>query len=292
MKPYKLDTSQLKHEQRALPYYENFEDFMDKVAVANPLFDFVIDDSCVKSEWRKGDYYMSINTAKVFQDGEELGSISTTTRYHGGDKHVVYGVESFRIVKHRGNRNESTTKDIKVALRLVKKTIVPRADIELITHIKTNVQNEMKDLLNTRENHVRWGVNMHETAWKYMMHLYYAKKQGHTTVEMGVDKIYGVKDMEEYYKKFDAFDEAIAVMEKLNTNQGYGITTEADGKVVCYDYLHQTVKKYRDFDDLPKEVADKLSVFKLLEVDEVFRDYGAKLQNGFYFIVRDEISGA
>lgn len=289
-KLYKIDISQLKAEHRDLPFFGDLENFMDKIALANPLFEFTIDESCIKSQWATGGEINNFfHRAKVFQDGEELGAVETDVRGYGSNKEYVYGVESFRIVKHRGSRNTSHTKDLKVALRLVKKMIQPRADVELTSHIKSNVSLKFKDILGGRENHVRWGVNMHEVAWKYMLNMFYNKKAGHDVVAVRVDNIPGISDIEEHYKRFESFNEALQVNAKLNANEGYGIFTEADGKVVCYDYAKGSVKKYRDFDDLPKVVADKLSVFKLLEVGECFAQYGAKMNDGFYFIVSDEI---
>jgi hypothetical protein len=60
---------------------------------------------------------------KVYQDGEHLGALHSTTRYSrdvGNEK--VYGIESFRIRKERGNSDDTAySKDMKVALRTVKK---------------------------------------------------------------------------------------------------------------------------------------------------------------------------
>ena len=292
MKTYTIDKSELKPDQRDLPFFGELETFVDLVAKANPLFDFVCNRESVRGQWLNGSSTQYICSVNVFQDGEELGTLSVANRGYGGVRELVFGVESFRITKYRGERNTTYSKDMKIALRTAKKNLLPRDDSELINLIHNNIRNKLKELGSHFENQVRWGVNMNEVAWGYLMRMYEARKEGSTSVSVNPRTIEGVKDMGDHDKRLDKLMEIVSVLNKHNNKEGYGITTQPDGTVVCLDYGTLKVTKYKDWNAIPQPIADKLAVFKLLGENECFANYGVKLEQGFYFIVKDALPSA
>lgn len=295
-KLYTLDISELPAEKKQFEVKPLMDEFISKVAVMYPLFEFKVTTKGINYRWShdaqgnsKQDFYLQ--KVKVFQDGERIGALLYDTRGYGINGEAIVGVENFRIAKYRGHQNASFSKDIKVALRLVKKHLTPRQDDELVAWITNQIRNEMQNLVNNSENQVRYGINHYDVATAYVTKAYEAHKRGESTVTLPTN-LPSIKDMDKHISGMRRAEEARALMGKLAVNSGYGVGTQADGTTVLYTYATGTVKKYKDFDALPKVVADKLSVFKVLEVDDFFLDYGVKFKEGFYYIVDDALPSA
>jgi len=294
-KPYTIDTSELPAEKKQFEVKPLMDELLCKVAVLYPLFDFKVTDRCINYRWvqegSESKQHFFLQKVKVFQDGERIGSLLYDTRGYGINGEPIVGVENFRITKYRGHNNASFSKDLKVVLRLVKKHLMPRQDDELVAWIKTNVRTEMQNLVNGCENQVRYSIDHYAIAYAYTTGAYEAHKRGETTVSLPT-ALPNMRDMDAHIKNMRRSEEVKQLMHKLDMNSGYGVGTQADGTVVLYNYMAGMVKKYKDFDDLPKVVADKLSVFKVLEVDDFFLDYGVKFKDNFYYIVDDALPSA
>lgn len=295
-KPYTLDTSELPAEKRQFEVKPLMDELLCKVAVMYPLFNFKVTDRCINYRWNndtngESKQVFFLQKVKVFQDGERIGSLLYDTRGYGVSGEPIVGVENFRIIKYRGHNSASFSKDLKVVLRLVKKHLMPRQDEELVAWIKTNVRHEMQNLVGQADNQVRYSIDHFAVAHAYVTNAYEAHKRGEDTVTLPT-KLPNMKDMDAHIKNMHRVEEAKQLMNKLDMNSGYGVGTQDDGTVVLYTYATGMVKKYKDFDDLPKVVADKLSVFKVLEVDDFFLAYGAKFKDNFYYIVDDALPSA
>lgn len=289
-KAYKIELVDITPNKKDFVIKPLFDEFLSKVAVAYPLFEFKVTDRCVSNRWENGESITYLARVKVFQDGERLGDLWWDMRGYGGNSEPTVGVGSFRIVKHRGHANATFTKDLKVAMRNVKANLMPRAVDELKHWVKQAVKNKLDDIHNMWHQQARWGVDNHAIMLAYIAKAYEAHKRGETTVTLPLNV--GVRDMENHLKNMSKADEAGKLVAMRDSNNGFGVGTQADGTVVLYDYAHDSIRKYRDFDELPKVVADKLSVFKILEDEEFFLAYGARLKDGFYYIVNDEIPSA
>ena len=295
-KAYTIDISELSTEKKQFEVKPLMDELLSKVAVMYPLFDFKVTDRCISYRWvsdasgnSKQDFFLQ--KVKVFQDGERIGSLLYDTRGYGVNGEPIVGVENFRITKYRGHNNASFSKDLKVALRLVKKHLTPRQDDELVIWIKNQISNEMQNLTSNAGNVVRYCLDHYAIAQAYVEGAYDAHKRGENTVTLSTT-LPNMRDMDAHIKNMRRAEEARQLKGKLDAGTGYGVGTQADGTTVLYTYATGMVKKYRDFDDLPKVVSDKLSVFKVLEVDEFFLDYGVKFKEGFYYIVDDALPSA
>ena len=279
---------ELSDNKRHLPYGDNLEAFLNLVALAKPLCTFAVDNDCVRSEWVRTDdnesqYKDVINTIKVYEDGEAIGSISVGRRYRGGAKEDVYGVESFRIHKERGSMHTTYVKDIKVAMRNVKKFFTGRQDTELKELIKVNVKRNMEAVMHSAIQSINWSVDAREIAFNYVMRAHQAHKQGDTMVAMPV-KIPSIKDQDSLFKKCDDVLQAKTLEDHFKGNNGYGIQTRVDNSIVAYSFASDTITKYRSFDDVPTNIQEKLAMFKVLDKHEPYADFGVKFDDGFFYI--------
>lgn len=279
---------ELSDNKRHLPYGENLEEFLNLVALAKPLCSFAVDNKCVNNHWIRNvngesEYSETISTINVYEDGEAIGSISVAMRYRAGGKERVYGVESFRIHKERGDRNTTYVKDIKVAMRNVKKFFTGRQDNELKDLITGNVTHGMNRVMQDVVNSITWSVDTREVAFNYVMKAYDAHKQGQNFVHMPV-KIHKVKDHDSLFNKCESVLQSKTLDDRFQSKQGYGVHVRQDNSIVIYSYASDKVSKYPSFDEVPTEIQTKLGMFKVLDSYEAYADFGIKFDDGFFYI--------
>ena len=246
-KSYTIDISELPAEKKQFEVKPLMDELLSKVAVMYPLFDFKVTDRCISYRWvsdasgnSKQDFFLQ--KVKVFQDGERIGSLLYDTRGYGVNGEPIVGVENFRITKYRGHNNASFSKDLKVALRLVKKHLTPRQDDELVIWIKNQISNEMQNLTSNAGNVVRYCLDHYAIAQAYVDNAYEAHKRGESTVSLPT-ALPNMKDMDAHIKNMRRAEEARQLKLKLDSGTGYGVGTQADGTTVLYTYATGMVKK-------------------------------------------------
>jgi hypothetical protein len=283
-----IDKKELTAEQRTLEFREGLAELVLEVAKVRPLFDFVLDKDCITKDWEKdkGGYVEKIYRVKVYQDGENLGALHSTTRYaRDVGSEQVYGIESFRINKERGNSNTTYSKDMKVALRAVKKNMVARANGELIAHIKTNVYVGLKDLYNTAMGTLRYSINMQQEAMNYALKAYEAHLEGATELTMPV-KLSSVNDLDEHHRRMEKLMSLTKLSMMYESKLGYCIHVQPDEKIVCYSLAEDVVHKHASIDELPKDVAEKFAMFKIIPENDAYEHLGVKLKDNMFFIAQ------
>jgi hypothetical protein len=284
-----VDRSKVKAEWRNSEYKKGMEDFLMKVAMLKPLAKFAVSDKCIETvRHKEGDEVVTtqqICRIKVYENGERLGSIGITGRWRNGQNEECYGVEGFRISKSRGNRNVTTTTDLKKAISVVKKVFTPRVDDELTQLIKHHVTNGVKALHNACTNMLRWDFNVEGEMAMYAMQAYYARKHGEDKCSMPANPI-SVKDLSAHDKKCDEFEHVNELKNMMDAKLGYGVKANADNSLVVYSYVTDTVQKYASFYELPDNIKEKYAVFKVLKEGEAVSHIGCKLQDGFAFVAK------
>lgn len=283
-----IDKSRLNVADRDVPMVEGLADYAQAVFMVRPLFSFSVasSNSFCNEYSSDGTRIKKINGLDVLQNGEVVGAISIKTRYRGGEKEVVFGAESFRIQKDRGERNTTYSKDLKVILRVIKKTFIPRADDELKELLAARVGNEMDSLKSTAKAHVRWSIDYAEEAEFYARMAYEARKRGEDKVSLP-SRLISVKDMNELDKRSEALSIVSELYDAHAANLGYRVLRREDGTYVLHSLETDTIQKVESFDELPLLVQHKIAVFKLLDFREAI-PFGAKFDSGFYYIAPDK----
>lgn len=289
------DNTKLTTEQRGYPWRDGLMELVTEVAKVRPLFDFMLDTECITKDWNRdkklpnggtGGYDEKIYRVKVVQDGEVLGALHSTTRYSRNvGNELVYGIESFRINKERGNSNTTFTKDMKVALRAVKKNMVGRANEELIGHLKQNVLNNMREIYSTISGTVRYNMNVHNEAMNYVLKAYEAHTQGKTEVVMPI-KPMSISDLDEHHRRMEQLMNITKLNMMFEGREGYCIHVQPDERIVCHSLADGGVHKHASIDELPKDVAEKFAMFKIIPENEPYAHLGVKLRDNFFFIAQ------
>jgi hypothetical protein len=286
-----VDREKLKAEWRhTVQYMPNLEEFLQKVAMAKPLCSFAVSDSCVhgmhyRDKEGKLQVGHEIYVIKVYENGEKLGEIGVTDRYRNGDNEKVYFVNSFRIVKFRGGRNTTTTADMKVALRAVKQTFSARADDELKTQIRNQVQENIDSQHNQGENTMRWDFDQNSELAFYAMEAYKARQRGDKYTMMPIRPI-SVQHLDEQDKKCEKFEHTSALFHMVKAKLGYGIKTNPMGGLVVYDFSTDSLTRYGSFSELPENIQQKYAMFKVLAYHEPITTIGCKFSDEYCYVIQ------
>jgi hypothetical protein len=210
---------------------------------------------------------------------------------------VVYGVESFRIQKYRGNANKTVSKHFNVALRNVKKFIKGRDYSELATLIKNDVTNRVNALRQMMQSRVVNAINTDQLAVEISMLAYQARKAGKD--EFAVSSSLAPKhmrytsDVVEATKKHDKFCEsykdAFVLSVMLNDKKGYGISMYSNGSLAVYSFANDEVRKYQAVSELDPLMQTRLAMFKMTATQEPYEQFGCKFEGDMYYIVEGDM---
>ncbi len=289
-----IDKSQFPQKLKDAVMHPMLSNFVCEVALIKPTADFYLDEHCTRVRWRNKDdgsseQYNEIDTVKVRQDGEQIGHLSIKNEYRNGASVEVYGVGSFRINKSRGRSDETTTKDLKVALRSVKKLMVGRDYTEIAHLIKDTVVNGVRSLMTHAEQRLTWSVNSNKLIMTYSLLAYESRQSGADKVMLPADPKDYVRNVKEHYKEVSKYLEAKALQTMIDSKQGYGLSLYSTGSCALYDFATDSVRRFKSTDELPDAVQSRLGMFKVFEVDDPHAQFGCKFHQDMYFIVSGEL---
>jgi hypothetical protein len=275
-----------------IKYRNNFEfrknllEYATQVSLAKPMSKFMLDDECVNkyrpSSVAETDPYQ-VNKIKVIENGEVLGYLFTEESGYGSNRREVYGVNSFRISKQRGDRNKTVTKDLKIAVRNAKQFFVSRADDELKQLISNRVKEGINGLVSQQGHHLRWIIDANIEIDNYITLAYIARLKGEPTVTLP-SKLVTIKDLGEYDRKCERYYVTKQFKEMIANKKGYGILVNDAGNVIVYSYIDESIVKYDTFSDLPENIQGKFAIFKLLKELEPQANIGVNLGESFFFV--------
>lgn len=294
-----IDRSRLPTKERGMEVSPKLENFLTQVQLIKPLLKFVAHEGnqyVATVHTPKDDGYETKKTivgVKVCEDGEEVGSLYVGTRDYNG-RHDTFDVSSFRINKMRGNENTTSTTNIKVALRKIKKLFVGRADQELIDDIKTRLDSKVNSLHSEYHTEVKWSFDYEKEGVQYALLAHLAKCKGESTVTLPSLPV-STKNQDRHTNACAGYYESKELRELLKNNKGYGAAMRPDGAYFVYSYATQTLTRYKDFTAMPTDLQTKLGVFKLLKSGEMCpfgvmfqpENYNEQKYPNTYFYVRE-----
>jgi hypothetical protein len=296
-----IDRTSINVDKRESPLWDGLEEFAHEVSMLKPLCNFKADDDCLRTEYtykdetdEQGNTKMkqtrttTVYKIKVFQEGEELGAVSMSERYHQGNKEIVYGVHSFRINKERGDREATLTKNLKVALRTVKKVLVSRADDELTTLLWDKAESHLHSLVNQSRSSVMYSTDTMNEVFNVAMLAYQARLKGEATLTLP-STLKSVKNLKDHNKDCENFTTASFLHAQLKSNAGYAVKSYPNSAFVVLRLSDRTIKKYASFDLLPDDIQSKLGMFKVIPADEPYAHLGCRFAEDMYYIVAGDM---
>lgn len=290
-----IDKSNLKQKHKDAQMCPLLPDYVVKVSLIKPTCDFFVDDECIHSRWARTEegsdteYINEIYRVKVRQDGEVIGYLSVGKEYRAGQNVDVYGVGSFRIDKSRGKQDQTLTKDIKVALRNVKKFLVGRDYTELAKLIKETVISSINSIKSSCENRIQYGVKTQALVLHYSLLAYDARQKGFPDITLSSDIKAYVRDIKDHDSNMATYLEAKALQDMIENKQGYGLSLYTNGSCAMYDFSTDSVRRYKSTDELPDVVQTRLAMFKVIEINNPHSAFGCMLPDEMYYIVSGEL---
>jgi hypothetical protein len=290
-----IDKSQFPQKYKDAVIHPMLSNFVCEVALVKPTADFYVDEHCTRTRWRQKEgstdteMYNEICEVKVRQDGEQIGHLAIKNEYRNGANVEVYAVGSFRINKSRGRSDETTTKDLKVALRSVKKLMIGRDYTEIANLIKKTVADGIHNLVAHAEQRIAWGVNSNKLDLVFSLLSYEARQRGLDQVVLPSDPKEFVRNVKEHDKEIVQYLEANALQTMIDNKQGYGLSLYSTGSCALYDFATDSVRRFKSTDELPDAVQSRLGMFKVVEEDEPHAQFGCKFHQDMYFIVSGEL---
>lgn len=291
-----------KAENRGAPYKEGLIDYAEKVALEKPKCTFMVNDDCVCFRYiRKPDgsteYEYTIGAIILCDEGERVGAVSINTEYREGKETVVYGVESFRIQKYRGNANKTVSKHLNVALRNVKKFIKGRDYSELATLIKNDVSIKVNALRQTTQSRLCNGLNTDGLAVELGMLAYQARKAGKDELSISSTLVpkhmryitQPLEALKAHDKHCENYKDALVLSVMLNDKKGYGISVYSNGSLAVYSFATDEVRKYQEMSELDPLIQTRMAMFKMAGTQEPYEQFGCKFEGDMFYIVEGDL---
>jgi hypothetical protein len=294
-----IDRSAMNAEKRNLTLRPLLEEFVEQVALVRPLCEFTTTDHDTRTDYsyedttnEKGETKSTqvrtetIMRVNVYQDGEKLGALCVTDRYTRGSKEWVYGVESFRITKERGAGDATFTKNLKVALRTVKKVFVNRQDEELRQLIKDNVTQSLGQVWGRARNEITYALDTQAEALGVSMLAYEARKKGLSTYT-APSTLATVKRLKEHDEACEQYIVSTFLLEQMKAKHGYGVSIYSNGSLAVLNFADDSIRRFKSFELLPLDIQNKLAMFKVIGAEEPYAHLGCKFHNDIIYIVAD-----
>jgi len=285
-----LETKDLDAKFKKLPFRLDLDQFVDDVALLKPKAKFVVDNDCVSTDYvlndkQQYDHVQCIYRVKIYEGGEQIGSLQTFEEYRQGKKVPTYGVESFRIEKERGRNDTTTSMHKKVAIRNAKKFLVARAKDELAEQIGNIVKNRVVQLAGNFENTIIWAVNQSNIARDFALAAYQARLDGSGAVTLQANNAQYTGNIKNVDDSVAQYLEAETLKAMVENRQGYGVQAYTDGSYAILSFKTGDVTKYQHFEDIPPDISEKLGMFKVIAQNEVYAHLGVKVLEHAYYIV-------
>jgi hypothetical protein len=283
-----IDRDSLHVDKRQALIHAELEKFALQVSYAKPLCKFVAVNNCVKNVLIDDEWVNVIFRLHLYQNGDNIGEIFVEKQYTRGTLALepVYGVQSFRIEKNRGDRNTSKSKDMKVALRIAKKMFVARDENEMRELINKKVSADLGALTHHKKRLVQNCVNIDTELDLYILKAYQARKENNPTV-LVPSNLVTVKNITEHDKHCEEYVHAKDLLKMYKNKQGYGIQVMGDFSLNVLDYKTNAITRYLSFDKLPEDIQSKFAMFKVLKEDEPYAHLGCKFDEGILYIAGD-----
>ena len=222
------------------------------------------------------------------RENQTLGTLKvdreTWGRFANSGKPHIFIVESWRINKERGNRNQTKTANIDSAVREAKKHFFAKTRKELLTDVTSEVKRGFNDAVySLSRTFTRMCNEVDGVTW------------AHTVMNMRnnlpLDPVENrrVNDLL-MHEKFDSnrrdylLSEA---MQKHNTNNNMIVVAEQDGQFMSWGDTSEGFVVTLSFDELPPKIQERVGVLQLMENNEIVLDVGYRLDQGSYYVVAE-----
>jgi hypothetical protein len=262
--PYKLNVDKYRH-----PPTDELHKFMCDIASKLPSAHFVADSRTHRHGDPRTDEF------KVFNGTEEVGTIWGTTDYDRKDSKTVYiyNVSSYRINNQRGQRNRKFTKHYKVILRTALEVFAPVPTDVIATKICERVLYRVSNLASSAGSQAFYCVRGSEDV--VLQYFKQIEDEGPAPLPQAL-----VTKLGKWQEKYANWRIANSVHEKFKSFDGMAIKLTPSGEMLVVTLTNtQEVKRFASTYDLPVEYQEKLTILKIMELNQPVEGIGVKVED-------------
>jgi len=285
-----INRDKLNIDKRQTPIHPELEKFATQVSFAKPLCEFVAIKDCVKNVHYEGDWNDYIYKLHIYQSGDKVGEVFVDTHYKRGtnEREPIYGIKSFRIEKSRGERDATTSRDMKVALRTAKKMFVARELEEMRKVIDDKVRSCIGSIMYRKTGMLTYDMDVNHEVQLYAISAYQARKKGEPTVTVPAHPVtLNFNKLNDHNTACEEYMEIYALLQYLKASSGYGIKVMADNSIILLAYETGALSRFSSYLELPDSIQSKFAMFKLLKEDEPYAHIGCKFSDNIFYIAPD-----
>lgn len=262
--PYKLDVSRYRHHP-----VDELHKFMCDITSKLPTVHFVADGRTYRYGDPKTDEF------KVFNGTEEVGRIYGTSDFDRkeGKQVYIYNISSYRIQNQRGQRNRKQSKHYKIILKNALEVFAPVPTDAIATKIVETVEYRVSNLASSAASQAFYCVRGNEDA---ILH-YFKQISVDGPTLMPTDLVTKLGNWETKYANWRI---ATSVHDKFKSFDGMAIKLMPSGEMLAVDLTNtKELARYTNSYDLPVEYQEKLTILKIMEVNQPIEGIGVKVED-------------
>jgi len=262
--PYKLNAEKYRHRPT-----DELHKFMCDIASKLPSVHFVTDGRT----YRHGDPLT--DEFKVFNGTEEVGRIWGTTDFDRKDSKTVYiyNINSYRIQNQRGQRNRKHTKHYKIALKTALEVFAPVPTDVIATKICERVGYRVASLASSAGSQAFYCVRGNEDV--VLQYFKLVEDEGPALLPNEL-----ITKLGKWQDKYVNWRIAESVHEKFKQFDGMAVKLAPSGEMLVVDLTNtEEVKRFASTYDLPVEYQEKLTILKIMEINQPVEGIGVKVED-------------
>jgi hypothetical protein len=272
-----------------------FVSFLEPLALANPHWEFMpvtkgYEDTRSTAYFAKNESGARLEApvdvkflyhVKIREGEQSIGHLRMNRKNHSDGGVPNYIVQSWRINKSRGNRNETETTKLNIALRNAKKFLKPRTTNELFDKRVNELKSNFTDATSNLTQSFRYMSR--ELATDVQMYAYYhiTNRDIPSKIKESVTKIMSTTT---YEQQIGDYELALGMQELEKAGRLMCIIKTRDDK-----YMHApkgtSSPTTTEYDQLPQAWQDKIAVLQLLQDNEMARDIGYRYSSYSFIII-------
>ena len=249
---------------------------VQRLATLNPLWRFVATQTAYH-----GENQLRVTSFKVFEYGEELGTIE---RYYHGREYVIH-IKNERIGKERVRTGGYKTKDADKAILKAKKMFYKRKPSELLEKA-VGLANGVIQTQERRRNNEKYKHEneVRDAAVKFITGTGFPLFLEHIQTWHDIDRNRITKAMNEK-ERISVEMMTIEKVKKHFEDRSAAVVVKDGGK-----YLVKVGDDVQLYDDnsLPETMRGRLGMLKLVEAEYFIEDVGCRVNDEVFVVLMDE----
>lgn len=218
-------------------------------------------------------------------ENQQLGTLKVERenwgRFANSGKPHIFIVESWRINKERGNRNQTKTSKVESAVREAKKHFAAKSRKELLTEATVDIKRGFQDAVYSLSRPFqRLCHEVDSVTWAHTVLNMRNNLPLDPNEERKVQAVFSDEKFESHHR-----DYLLSDIMRGHDGKNMTVVLEQDGQFMSWADTSDSYVITLPFDELPVKIQERVGVLQLMENNEVVLDVGYRLDQGKYYVV-------